>query len=138
MDTFTIVLIALGAIILIGLLIQFKLLSAKGIVFTLAAIGSIVGISLFVNARRKRLLAELQKREVELEEQEKKLKRLEEEYNISEAEVKEAQEAIQRDKVAYKKSILMIDAEKEKKVDAIEAMSPEEVLRAYAQAYGGK
>ena len=136
MDVYTIALVVVGVIILLGLLIQFRLTSAAGVVFALAAVGAVIGLSLCANARRKRLLADLKKREDQLGEQEKKLEQLLKEYELSQREIEEAQEAIRRDKVAYMKRVLVIDAEKEKKVAEIERMTPAEVLKAFGEAYG--
>ena len=136
MNVFTIVLIGIGAIILIGLFIQFKLTTPKGFIFIIAAIGSFFGLSLFAKARRKKLLNELQNRKLGLAEQEKKLSQLQNDYSLSEREVQEAQKAIRRDKIAYMRSILMIDAEKEKNAEHIANMSPEEIDKAFAKVYG--
>ena len=136
MDVFAIALISVGALILIGLLIQFKLVTPKGIIFTLTAIGSFVGLRLFAKARRKKLLNELQNRKRELAEQEEKLSQLQNDFTLSEREVQEAQQAIRRDKVAFMRSILMIDAEKEKNTEYIESMSPEEIVKVFEKGYG--
>ena len=136
MNVFTIVLIGIGAIILIGLFIQFKLTTPKGFIFIIAAIGSFFGLSLFAKTRRKKLLNELQNRKLGLAEQEKKLSQLQNDYSLSEREVQEAQKAIRRDKIAYMRSILMIDAEKEKNAEHIANMSPEEIDKAFAKVYG--
>jgi len=137
MDTYTVVLIAIGVLILGGFLWQLRLSARAGLVFVLAALGAVVGLSLLADARRRRLLRDLQRKEAELAALEERLSALQKQYALSEKELHEAQEAMRRERAAYMRRILMLEAEKERRVEAIERMSAEEVLEAFSKAYGG-
>ena len=143
MSGFTIALIVIGAAILIGVLIQFRLLSPKGIIFAVAAIGAVVGLYFLQGGKRKALLKELKKKEKELKVQEKRLEELQRIHNLSNKEVQEAKEALDGGKVKYKKQILLIDAEKEKikaekekKINDIIDMNPQQIITAFKDTYG--
>ena len=143
MSGFTIALIVIGAAILIGVLIQFRLLSPKGIIFAVAAIGAVVGLYFLQGGKRKAILKELKKKEKELKVQEKRLEELEKQHNLSNKEVQEAQDALEREKAKYQKQILLIDAEKEKikaekekKVEEIMEMTPQQVIDDFVKKYG--
>ena len=143
MSGFTIALIIIGAAILIGVLIQFRLLSPKGIIFAVAAIGAVVGLYFLQGGKRKALLKELKKKEKELKVQEKRLEELQRIHNLSNKEVQEAKEALDGGKVKYKKQILLIDAEKEKikaekekKINDIIDMNPQQIITAFKDTYG--
>jgi multidrug resistance efflux pump len=143
MSGFTIALIVIGAAILIGVLIQFRLLSPKGIIFAVAAIGAVAGLYFLQGGKRRALLKELKNKEKELKVQEKRLDELEKQHTLSNKEVQEAQDALEREKAKYQKQILLIDtekekikAEKEKKVKEIMEMTPQEVIDDYVKKYG--
>lgn len=143
MSGFTIALIVIGAAILIGVLIQFRLLSPKGIIFAVAAIGAAVGLYFLQGGKRKALLKELKKKEKELKVQEKRLEELQRIHNLSNKEVQEAKEALDGGKVEYKKQILLIDAEKEKikaekekEINDIIDMNPQQIITAFKDTYG--
>lgn len=143
MSGFTIALIVIGAAILIGVLIQFRLLSPKGIIFAVAAIGAVVGIYFLQGGKRRALLKELKKKEKDLKVQEKRLNELVRIGTLSDKEVQEAQDALDREKAKYQKQILLIDAErekikdeKEKKTNEIMEMSPQEVIDDFVKKYG--
>lgn len=143
MSGFTIALIAIGAAILIGVLIQFRLLSPKGIIFAVAAIGAVLGIYFLQSGKRRAFLKELKKKEKELKGQEKRLEELKKQHELSNKEVQEAQAALEREKAKYQKQILLIDAEKEKikaekekKVNEIMEMTPQEVIDEFVKKYG--
>jgi len=143
MSGFTIALIVIGAAILIGVLIQFRLLSPKGIIFAVAAIGAVVGLYFLQGGKRKALLKELKKKEKELKVEEKRLEELQRIHNLSNKEVQEAKEALDGGKVKYKKQILLIDAEKEKikaekekKINDIIDMNPQQIITAFKDTYG--
>jgi len=82
-------------------------------------------------------LRDLQRKEAELAALEERLSALQKQYALSEKELHEAQEAMRRERAAYMRRILMLEAEKERRVEAIERMSAEEVLEAFSKAYGG-
>ena len=143
MSGFTIALIVIGAAILIGVLIQFRLLSPRGIIFAVAAIGAVVGLYFLQGGKRKALLKELKKKEKELKVEEKRLNELVGIGTLSDKEVQEAQDALDREKAKYQKQILLIDAErerikdeKEKKTNEIMEMSPQEVIDDFVKKYG--
>ncbi|MDZ7294777.1 MAG: hypothetical protein ONB14_05125 [candidate division KSB1 bacterium] len=137
MDVYTIALVAIGVILLGGLVWQLRLTARTGLLFALAALSAVLGLSLWADARRRRLLRALNAREAELAELEKQLEELRKKYAISEEELRQAKEAMRKERAAYMRRILMIDAEKERRTAAIERMSPEEVLEAFTRAYGG-
>jgi len=143
MSGFTIALIVIGAAILIGVLIQFRLLSPKGIIFAVAAIGAVLGIYFLQSGKRRAFLKELKKKEKELKGQEKRLEELKKQHELSNKEVQEAQDALDKEKAKYQKQILLIDAEKEKikaekekKVKEIMEMTPQEVIDDFVKKYG--
>ncbi|MDZ7391910.1 MAG: hypothetical protein ONB25_03285 [candidate division KSB1 bacterium] len=137
MDVYTIALVAIGVILLGGLVWQLRLTARTGLLFALAALSAVLGLSLWADARRRRLLRALNAREAELAELEQQLEELRKKYAISEEELRQAKEAMRKERAAYMRRILMIDAEKERRTAAIERMSPEEVLEAFTRAYGG-
>lgn len=143
MSGFTIALIVIGAAILIGVLIQFRLLSPKGIIFAVAAIGVVVGLYFLQGGKRKALLKELKKKEKELKVEEKRLEEFVRIGTLSDKEVQEAQDALDREKAKYQKQILLIDAErekikdeKEKKINDIIDMNPQQIITAFKDTYG--
>ena len=143
MSGFTIALIVIGAAILIGVLIQFRLLSPKGIIFAVAAIGAVVGLYFLQGGKRKALLKELKRKEKELKVEEKRLNELVGIGTLSDKEVQEGQDALDREKAKYQKQILLIDAEKEKikdekqkKINEIMEMSPQGVIDDFVKKYG--
>ncbi len=143
MSGFTIALIVIGTAILIGVLIQFRLLSPKGIIFAVAAIGAVAGLYFLQGGKRRALLKELKNKEKGLKVQEKRLDELEKQHTLSNKEVQEAQDVLEREKAKYQKQILLIDAEKEKikaekekKVKEIMEMTPQEVIDDYVKKYG--
>lgn len=137
MDVYTIALVAIGVILLGGLVWQLRLTARTGLLFALAALSAVLGLSLWADARRRRLLRALNAREAELAELEQQLEELRKKYAISEEELRQAKEAMRKERAAYMRRILMIEAEKERRTAAIERMSPEEVLEAFTRAYGG-
>lgn len=143
MSGFTIALIVIGAAILIGVLIQFRLLSPKGIIFAVAAIGVVVGLYFLQGGKRKALLKELKKKEKELKVEKKRLEEFVRIGTLSDKEVQEAQDALDREKAKYQKQILLIDAErekikdeKEKKINDIIDMNPQQIITAFKDTYG--
>jgi len=143
MSGFTIALIVIGAAILIGVLIQFRLLSPKGIIFAVAAIGAVAGLYFLQGGKRKALLKELKEKEKELKVEEKRLNELVGIGTLSDKEVQEAQDALEREKAKYQKQILLIDAEKEKikaekekKINDIIDMNPQQIITAFKDTYG--
>ena len=136
MDTYSFVLIGVGVLIFVGLLIQFRLTSKKGILFGIAAVGAVVGGAWLVGARQRKLLAELKDKEKELSKRESELKELEKQYKISKEEIAAAKKTFNQDRVDYKRAILRIEAEKEHRVAEIDRMSPQDVLKAFAKKYG--
>lgn len=137
MDVYTIALVAIGVILVGGLVWQLRLTARTGLLFALAALSAVLGLSLWADARRRRLLRALNAREAELAELEQQLEELRKKHAISEEELRQAKEAMRKERAAYMRRILMIDAEKERRTAAIERMSPEQVLEAFTRAYGG-
>ncbi|MBC7187172.1 MAG: hypothetical protein H5U38_09080 [Calditrichaeota bacterium] len=138
MDLYTIALLVVGVLIIAGVLWQLRRSAKAGMVFVLAALAAVLGLSVFAEARRRRLLKQLQTREAELAGLERRLAELRKQYALSAQEVREAQEAMRRERAAYMRRILMLEAEKEKRVEAIERMSSEEVMEAFARAFGDR
>lgn len=136
MDAYAVALIAIGVLIVGGALWQLRQSAKAGVVFVLAALGAVLGLSLLADARRRRLLQQLRTREAELAALEKRLASLQQQYALSEKEVQEAQETMRRERAAYMRRILFLEAEKQNRVEAIERLSAEEVLEAFAKAYG--
>ncbi len=130
-----IILIGLGIIAIIGFLKQFGILSGKGLIFTIAGVALVFGFSIFQAYRRKKLDQEFKKREEELAEQENILEQIEQEIELSDREVFEAEEALKREKAAHIKEIAHIEAEKEKDIqkrkEEINNMSDEELLEEF-------
>ncbi len=120
MDAYAMALVAVGLILLGGMVWQLRLSAKTGVVFALAAVGAVLGVSLWAEARRRRLLQEELRRE----------------YALSKRELRQAQEAMRKERATYMRRILMLEAEKEKRTAAIERMSAEEVLEAFGRAYG--
>ncbi|MGQ9561417.1 MAG: hypothetical protein ACUVWA_12980 [Candidatus Oleimicrobiaceae bacterium] len=136
MDAYAVALIVIGVLIVGGALWQLRQSAKVGVVFVLAALGAVLGLSLLADARRRRLLQQLRTREAELVALEERLASLQRQYALSEKEVREAQETMRRERAAYMRRILILEAEKQNRVEAIERMSAEEVLEAFAKAYG--
>ncbi|MGQ9854710.1 MAG: hypothetical protein ACUVTG_15085 [Candidatus Oleimicrobiaceae bacterium] len=136
MDAYAVALIVIGVLIVGGALWQLRQSAKVGVVFVLAALGAVLGLSLLADARRRRLLQQLRRREAELVALEERLASLQRQYALSEKEVREAQETMRRERAAYMRRILILEAEKQNRVEAIERMSAEEVLEAFAKAYG--
>ncbi len=136
MDAYAMALVAVGLILLGGMVWQLRLSAKTGVVFALAAVGAVLGVSLWAEARRRRLLQALQAREAQLAQLEQRLEELRREYALSERELRQAQEAMRKERATYMRRILMLEAEKEKRTAAIERMSAEEVLEAFGRAYG--
>ncbi len=136
MDAYAMALVAVGLILLGGMVWQLRLSAKTGVVFALAAVGAVLGVSLWAEARRRRLLQALQAREAQLAQLEQRLEELRREYALSKRELRQAQEAMRKERATYMRRILMLEAEKEKRTAAIERMSAEEVLEAFGRAYG--
>lgn len=141
MDIYTIIIIAIGIILVFGFLKQFvpKALGngGRGLLFAIAGVGVLFGFSLFQSYRRKKLNEEFKKREKELKENEKHLKEMLEEYKLSKDEVYEVEEALEREKAEYAKRFLEIEAEKEadikKAKEKINEMSVPELLDEFSR-----
>lgn len=136
MDVYAVALIAIGVLIVGGALWQLRQSAKAGVVFVLAALGAVLGLSLLADARRRRLLQQLRTREAELAALEERLASLQQQYALSEKEVREARDTMRRERAAYMRRILILEAEKQNRLEAIERMSAEEVLEAFAKAYG--
>lgn len=136
MDAYAVALIAIGVLIVGGALWQLRQSAKAGVVFVLAALGAVLGLSLLADARRRRLLQQLRTKEAELVALEERLASLQRQYALSEKEVREAQETMRRERAAYMRRILFLEAEKQNRVEAIERMSAEEVLEAFAKTFG--
>ena len=67
-----IIFIAIGLAILVGFLKQFGVLSGKGLIFTIAGITALFGLSIFLNSRKSRIKREIKEKEGQLRTQEKK------------------------------------------------------------------
>ena len=66
-------------------------------------------------------------REKELQEREKVLKKLKDDYQASETELREAKAELDKHREAYKKAMLQLDAENEKEKDRIDQLYGKEL-----------
>ena len=141
MDEFTIAFAVVFLLVLLFFLHQFRLLNARGIIFAVAALGLVLGFSLFQSYRKRKLQEELKRREQALKEQEKRLKELQEKYDVAKEEIREAEEALKRERARYMKEILEIEAEKEENLhrrrEELSNMSPDELFEEYNRLIEG-
>ena len=76
-----------------------------------------------------------------LQEQEKRLKELQEKYDVAKEEIREAEEALKRERARYMKEILEIEAEKSKMLqqrrEELNNMSPDQIFEEYNRVIGG-
>ncbi len=136
-----IVLVAIGLAVAVGLLREFGLLKGRGLVFAIAAVGLLFGVSVFQAYRRRKLQEEFKEREKELKKEEEVLEDLKRRHAISESEVHEAEEALERVRADHARRLLEIEAEKEENIREararINAMSVPELLEEFERIGGG-
>lgn len=113
MNLYTIILIAVGLVVAIAFLRQFGILGGRGLLFAISGVALLFGISLFQSYRRKKLDEEFKRREGELKDQEKKLREIEEAFEMSKEEVFAAEAALKSERGKHRKRLADIDAEKE-------------------------
>jgi len=141
MDEFTIAFAVVFVLVLLFFLRQFNLLNVRGVIFAVAALGLVLGFSLFQSYRKRKLTAELKRREEQLKEQEKRLQELQEKYEVAKEEIREAEEALKRERARYLKEILEIEAERSKNLqrrrEQLNNMSADELFEEYSRVLGG-
>lgn len=141
MDEFTIAFAVIFVLVMIFFLHQFRLLNARGIIFGIAAVALVLGFSLFQSYRKRKLQEELRRREEDLKKQEERLKELEKQYDAARDEIREAEEALKRERARYLKQILEIEAEKAENLhqrrEQLNNMSPDELFEEYNKVIGG-
>jgi len=132
-----IILVGIGLAIAIGFLRQFGLLKGKGLLFTIAAVAALFGLSLFQSYRRKKLAAQFKEKEKELKKQEEALKELQERFDLSKDEVAQAQKELEKARLAHAQQMLEIEAEKKKDLlaakEKVNNMTPKELLASLSQ-----
>jgi len=116
MDLYAIILIAIGLIVAIAFLRQFGILGGRGLLFAISGVALLFGFSLFQSYRRNKLEEEFKRREDELKDQEKKLREIEEAFEMSKEEVFAAEAALKSEKGKHRKRLADIDAEKEENI----------------------
>lgn len=113
-----IIFIAIGLAILVGFLKQFGVLSGKGLIFTIAGITALFGLSIFLNARKSRIKQEIKEKEGQLKKQEKKVKEMMEEYTDNKEELETLNTEIERARLDAARRLTEIEAEKEIGIEA--------------------
>ena len=141
MDGFTLGFAVIFLIVVLFFLHQFRLLKARGIIFAIAALGLVLGFSLFQSYRKRKLQDELKQREKDLQELEKRLKDLQDKYEVSKEEIRQAEETLKRERARYMKAILEIQAEKDKDLqkrrEELNNMTADELFEEYNRIIGG-
>jgi Skp family chaperone for outer membrane proteins len=113
-----IIFVAIGLAILIGFLKQFGVLSGKGLLFTIAGVSAVFGVSIFLNARKSRIKREIKEREGKLKKQEKKVKEMMDEYQETRGELAVLNTEIERARLDAARRLAEIEAEKEVGIEA--------------------
>ena len=106
----------IGLLLLTGLLWQFRLLTGRGLLAALGMLAAALGIAVFTERRRRRVLKEILAREKQLRSQEEELKRLEQEHAASEREIQKLQSELNRQRAALARRYLLIEAERQKRL----------------------
>lgn len=113
-----IIFIAIGLAILVGFLKQFGVLSGKGLIFTIAGITALFGLSIFLNSRKSRIKREIKEKEGLLRKQEKKVEEMMDEYEENKEELETLNKDIERARLDAARRLTEIEAEKEIGIEA--------------------
>ena len=133
--SFTWIFVAAGVLLVAGFFREFGLLTWRGFFAAITAAFAFLGMSLFWNTRRRRLLQDIRKREEILRQQEQELERLQKDYAASRDEVEKLTDALQKERANLARAMLLLEAEKKRDLRAarerIGRMSVPELLDAY-------
>ncbi len=113
-----IIFIAIGLAILVGFLKQFGVLSGIGLIFTIAGITALFGLSIFLNSRKSRIKREIKEKEGQLRTQEKKVEEMMDEYEENKEELETLNKDIERARLDAARRLTEIEAEKEIGIEA--------------------
>lgn len=113
-----IIFIAIGLAILVGFLKQFGVLSGKGLIFTIAGVTALFGLSIFLNSRKSRIKREIKAKEGQLRKQEKKVNEMMDEYAENKEELETLNKEIERARLDAARRLTEIEAEKEAGIEA--------------------
>jgi septal ring factor EnvC (AmiA/AmiB activator) len=126
----------IGIVIIVFLLYRMSILPKKSIPYVFGALAAIFGIAMFRRMRINGLKKELEERENKLKDQEARLQELKKNYQATEESLAKAKDELERQKAAYKKTMLQIDAEKRERLEEIETLSGDELDDAFDELLG--
>lgn len=123
-----------GIAIVVFLISQMGILPKKSLLFVVAALAGVLGITLFRKRRVNSLLKDLKSREDQLKKREGELTELKERYGASEQKLQEVKAELERQRAAYEKTIMQIKAENKKEKERIDNLSGDELHREFLSA----
>jgi len=129
----------IGLILLILLLTQTReqpTRNRKNILFIIAAIAAVFGLTIFRQYRVKLLRKELREREENLKQREKELLTLKGEYETSEEELRHLRAKLKEQQAAYQKMILDINTKNKAEKERIDNLSGEELHDEFVATFG--
>jgi len=130
-------LILVVLVVVVVILQRVAVLPRKTLPFIIAAIGSIVGLSLLDQARSRGLRDQAKRLEEELKGTEKNLADLKARAIVSDQALDQARSDLRSAVEANQKQALLLDKQLKDRHDEIEHMSGDEVAREFGKAYGG-
>lgn len=120
--------------VVVFLISQMGILPKKSLLFVVAALAGVFGITLFRKHRVNSLLKDLKSREDQLKKREEELKELKEGYSISEQKLQEVKAKLERQRAAYEKTIMQIKAENKKEKERIDNLSGDKLHEEFLNA----
>lgn len=125
------------AVVITFIVYQTGLLPKRSLPFVAAAILGAVGISAFRAWRRSDLLKDMAKREDALKQQEETLRTLKGELSGSELKLDKANADLRKQRAAYQKELLLIEAKKKQEQERIDTLSEGDVFDEFSRTFGG-
>lgn len=126
----------IGIIIVVFLISRIGILPRKSLPFVAAALAGAFGIALFRKYRTDRIKEDIKKLEGELENKEKRLSAIKENYNASEQKLNEMKSDLERSRDAYQKEILHINEKNKEEKELIDKLSGEELHDKFLKSFG--
>lgn len=123
----------IAIVLLVLLLVKIGILPKKNIPFVIAALAGIFGFTLWRESRLKKLREELEKRESELKKREEILQKLKEDYQASEKELQKARAELEKHREAYQKAILQLNAANEQEKERIDQLYGDELNEEFSK-----
>lgn len=133
--------IALGILVVVVVLFvlwRMGFLNRKTLPIVGGVLAGIGAVAVVRQKKRDRLRAEIEAKERELAEREKRLEVLKENAELSEVEVAETRADLERQREQHHRDILRIDAETAEEKERIEALSSDELASEFQRVFGSQ